>query len=32
MKERSGKRGRDPEDWMRRIVVEFSGSKEVFGI
>ncbi|KNZ60233.1 hypothetical protein VP01_158g2 [Puccinia sorghi] len=26
--EESGKRGRDPEDWMRRIVVECSGSKE----
>ncbi|KNZ46197.1 hypothetical protein VP01_747g3 [Puccinia sorghi] len=27
-KEQIGTRGRDPEDWMRRIMVECSGSKE----
>jgi len=28
----SGKRGRYPENWIRKILVEYSGSKEVFEI
>ena len=32
MKGESGNRGREPEYWMRKTVLEFSGRKEVFEI